>query len=148
MTETTLPQRIFAASDLSARCDRSLARAALLARARHSELTVAHVVNAAEVAGARPSLERRAVVVSTGVLVTDARAGPARRHGNGRYGRDVKARAAFTGSQRVGKGTARQHGREPPSHAGLRRAGRARWLNPASRKDTTLCLVHTRRATE
>lgn len=32
MTETTRPQRIFVASDLSARCDRALARAALLAR--------------------------------------------------------------------------------------------------------------------
>lgn len=50
MTETTRPQRIFMASDLSARCDRALARAALLARAWHSELTVAHVVHAAEVA--------------------------------------------------------------------------------------------------
>lgn len=50
MTETTRPQRIFMASDLSARCDRALARAALLARAWHSELTVAHVVQAAEVA--------------------------------------------------------------------------------------------------
>jgi nucleotide-binding universal stress UspA family protein len=38
------------ASDLSARCDRALARAALLARAWHSDLTVAHVVHAAEVA--------------------------------------------------------------------------------------------------
>jgi len=50
MTEATRPQRIFMASDLSARCDRALARAALLARAWHSELTVAHVVHAAEVA--------------------------------------------------------------------------------------------------
>ena len=30
MTETTRPQRIFMATDLSARCDRALARAALL----------------------------------------------------------------------------------------------------------------------
>lgn len=50
MTETTRPQRIFMASDLSARCDRALARVAVLARARHSELAVAHVVHAAEVA--------------------------------------------------------------------------------------------------
>jgi len=50
MTETTLPQRIFMASDLSARCDRALGRAALLARTWQSELTVAHVVHAAEVA--------------------------------------------------------------------------------------------------
>lgn len=38
------------ASDLSARCDRALARAALLAREWQSELTVAHVVHPAEVA--------------------------------------------------------------------------------------------------
>ena len=50
MSETTRPQRIFMASDLSARCDRALARAALLARAWHSDLTVAHVVSAADVA--------------------------------------------------------------------------------------------------
>lgn len=50
MTETTLPQRIFMASDLSARCDRALGRAALLARTWQSELTVAHAVHAAEVA--------------------------------------------------------------------------------------------------
>lgn len=50
MTEPTLPQRIFMASDLSARSDRALARAALLARAWQSQLTVAHVVHAAEVA--------------------------------------------------------------------------------------------------
>ena len=50
MTETTLPKRIFMASDLSARCDRALARAALLARAWQSELSVAHVVHADEVA--------------------------------------------------------------------------------------------------
>jgi nucleotide-binding universal stress UspA family protein len=49
-TMTTLPQRILLATDLSARCDRALARAALLARAWSSELTVAHVVHAAEVA--------------------------------------------------------------------------------------------------
>ena len=30
MTETTRPQRIFISTDLSARCDRALARAALL----------------------------------------------------------------------------------------------------------------------
>lgn len=50
MTEPTQPQRIFVASDLSARCDRALARAALLAQAWHSQLTVAHAVHAAEVA--------------------------------------------------------------------------------------------------
>lgn len=50
MSETPLPRRIFMATDLSARCDRALARAALLARAWHSELTVAHIVHAAEVA--------------------------------------------------------------------------------------------------
>lgn len=50
MTENPIPQRILMATDLSARCDRALARAALLARTWHSELTVAHVVHAAEVA--------------------------------------------------------------------------------------------------
>lgn len=50
MSETPLPRRIFMATDLSARCDRALDRAALLARAWQSELTVAHVVHAAEVA--------------------------------------------------------------------------------------------------
>lgn len=50
MTETTLHQRILMASDISARYDRALARAALLALAWQSELTVAHVVHAAEVA--------------------------------------------------------------------------------------------------
>ncbi|HEY0887038.1 MAG TPA: universal stress protein [Ramlibacter sp.] len=50
MTETASPRRILMASDLSARCDRALARAALLARAWQSELTVTHVVHAAEVA--------------------------------------------------------------------------------------------------
>lgn len=50
MTEITRPRRVFMASDLSARCDRALARAALLARAWQGELTVAHVVHAAEVA--------------------------------------------------------------------------------------------------
>lgn len=48
MTGTPRPQRIFMASDLSARCDRALARAALLAQAWHSDLPVAHVVHAAE----------------------------------------------------------------------------------------------------
>jgi nucleotide-binding universal stress UspA family protein len=50
MIEPTLPKRIFMATDLSARCDRALARAAQLAKAWHSELIVAHVVHAAEVA--------------------------------------------------------------------------------------------------
>jgi nucleotide-binding universal stress UspA family protein len=49
MTGNTRPQRIFMASDLSARCDRALARAALHARAWHSDLTVVHVAHAAEV---------------------------------------------------------------------------------------------------
>jgi nucleotide-binding universal stress UspA family protein len=50
MTEPTLPTRIFMATDLSARCDRALARAAQLAQAWHSELIVAHTVHAADVA--------------------------------------------------------------------------------------------------
>jgi len=50
MTKTRLPERIVMATELSARCDRALTRAALLARAWQSELTVAHVVHAAEVA--------------------------------------------------------------------------------------------------
>lgn len=50
MTETPRPRRIFMASDLSARCDRALARAALLAREWPSELTVTHVVHASEAA--------------------------------------------------------------------------------------------------
>jgi nucleotide-binding universal stress UspA family protein len=50
MTQTSLPQRVFLATDMSARCDRALARAALLARDWESELTVAHVVHSAEVA--------------------------------------------------------------------------------------------------
>ena len=50
MNETTPPQRIFMANDLSARCDRALARAAQLAQAWHGKLTVVHVVHAAEVA--------------------------------------------------------------------------------------------------
>jgi nucleotide-binding universal stress UspA family protein len=50
MTHISLPQRVFLATDMSARCDRALARAALLARDWESELTVAHVVHTAEVA--------------------------------------------------------------------------------------------------
>ena len=50
MNETTPPQRIFMANDLSARCDRALARAAQLPQAWHGKLTVVHVVHAAEVA--------------------------------------------------------------------------------------------------
>ncbi len=50
MTDKPVPPRIFVATDLSARCDRALARAALLARAWQSELNVTHVVHAAEVA--------------------------------------------------------------------------------------------------
>lgn len=48
MTENTRPQRIFMASDLSARCDRAPARAALVARAWRTGLTAAGVVHAAE----------------------------------------------------------------------------------------------------
>lgn len=50
MIERNLPKRIFMATDLSARCDRALARAAQLARAWQSELIVAHVVHPAEAA--------------------------------------------------------------------------------------------------
>lgn len=50
MTEATLPQRIFMASDLSVRCDPAQARAALLARAWRTGLAVAHVLHAAKVA--------------------------------------------------------------------------------------------------
>jgi nucleotide-binding universal stress UspA family protein len=50
MSEHGLPQRIFLATDLSARCDRALARAALLSSHWGSRLIVAHVVHAAEVA--------------------------------------------------------------------------------------------------
>jgi nucleotide-binding universal stress UspA family protein len=50
MIEMRLPERILMATDLSARCDRALARSALLARGWNSRLTVAHVVHAAEVA--------------------------------------------------------------------------------------------------
>jgi nucleotide-binding universal stress UspA family protein len=50
MTYPALPTRVFMATDLSARCDRALARAVQLSRDWHAELTVAHVVGAAEVA--------------------------------------------------------------------------------------------------
>lgn len=50
MAEPLLPQRVLLATDLSARCDRALARAALLAKQWHSGLIVAHVVHDAEVA--------------------------------------------------------------------------------------------------
>lgn len=51
MTDLELPARILMATDLSARCDRALTRAAaMLAHSWPSELTVAHVVSAAEVA--------------------------------------------------------------------------------------------------
>ena len=46
----TPPTRIVMATDFSGRCDRALARAALLARAWHSELIVAHAVQPGEVA--------------------------------------------------------------------------------------------------
>lgn len=49
MIEVALPKRILMSTDLSARCDRALARAALLAGAWDAALTVAHVVHAAEV---------------------------------------------------------------------------------------------------
>lgn len=49
MTVPTLPARIFMATDLSARSDRALSRAALLARSWSRELTVAHVVHNADV---------------------------------------------------------------------------------------------------
>lgn len=64
MTEPTPPNRILVATDLSARCDRAVARAAQLALAWHSALVVAHVVHAAEVArrdqlaGSAPSWRR------------------------------------------------------------------------------------------
>lgn len=50
MTEAKAPERIFMATDLSTRCARAVARAALLARAWQSGLTVAHGVDAAEAA--------------------------------------------------------------------------------------------------
>jgi nucleotide-binding universal stress UspA family protein len=50
MTEAGLPQRVLMATDLSARCDRALARAAQLAASWGSKLLVAHVVHAAELA--------------------------------------------------------------------------------------------------
>lgn len=50
MAHVAFPKRIFMATDLSARCDRALARAARLASSWQSELIVAHVVHAAEVA--------------------------------------------------------------------------------------------------
>lgn len=49
MTVTDTPKRILMATDLGARCDRALARAALLARTWHAGLVVAHVVHPAEV---------------------------------------------------------------------------------------------------
>ncbi len=45
MSEATFPERIVMATDLGARSDRALARAAQLARTWHSELVVAHVVH-------------------------------------------------------------------------------------------------------
>lgn len=50
MPQANHPTRIFMATDLSGRCDRALARAALLATRWRSELTVAHAVHPAEVA--------------------------------------------------------------------------------------------------
>jgi len=49
-TLPTLPTRIFMATDFSGRCDRALARAALLAKAWNSELVVVHTVHPGEVA--------------------------------------------------------------------------------------------------
>ncbi len=50
MLDPSKPARILMATDLSARCDRALTRAATLANSWSGELTVAHVVSAAEVA--------------------------------------------------------------------------------------------------
>ena len=78
MTEFTLPKKIFLATDLSARCDRALARAARLAGEWHSELIVAHVVHAAEVAhrdrlaGSAPSWRRSESWTQTLLRLLDA----------------------------------------------------------------------------
>jgi nucleotide-binding universal stress UspA family protein len=64
MTEFIPPARVFLATDLSARCDRALERAAQLARQWHSQLVVLHVVSPAEssrhdrLAGNSPSWRR------------------------------------------------------------------------------------------
>ncbi|HEY0821322.1 MAG TPA: universal stress protein [Rhizobacter sp.] len=64
MTQPARPQRIVLATDLSARSDRALARAAQLATAWQSELLVAHAVAPSEVAerdrllGSAPSWRR------------------------------------------------------------------------------------------
>ena len=50
MSEPHVPSRIFVATDLSARCDRAVARAGQLASTWQAQLLVAHVVSAAEVA--------------------------------------------------------------------------------------------------
>lgn len=50
MIDVVPPKRILMSTDLSARCDRALARAARLATGWQSQLIVAHVVHAAEVA--------------------------------------------------------------------------------------------------
>jgi nucleotide-binding universal stress UspA family protein len=52
MTDIPLPKRIFMATDLSARSDRALARAAQLARAWNASLAVTHAVEAPRVARA------------------------------------------------------------------------------------------------
>lgn len=71
MNEPTAPSRIVLASDMSARCDRALDRAAQLAQAWHSDLVVVHAVHAAEVAerdrlsGATPSWRRPESWVTT-----------------------------------------------------------------------------------
>lgn len=71
MNEPTVPSRIVLASDMSARCDRALGRAAQLAQAWRSDLAVVHAVHAAEVAerdrlsGATPSWRRPESWVTT-----------------------------------------------------------------------------------
>jgi hypothetical protein len=74
MIDPAPPKRIFMAADLSARCDRALARANLLARAWKGELIVAHVVHAAEVA----RRDRRASGVPAWRMGSQGRSGIAR----------------------------------------------------------------------
>lgn len=50
MAEFVPPDRIFLATDFSARCDRALARAAKLASTWHSQLVVVHVADTGELA--------------------------------------------------------------------------------------------------
>lgn len=71
MTEPTLPTRVTVATDMSARCDRALARAWQLARTWNSELGVVHAVSPSEVAhrermcGGAPSWRRSEPWTST-----------------------------------------------------------------------------------